>query len=347
MDQGLDNSKPSSTSYRDTFRRHRKLFCLPIILGGLAAAFFVFGMGKTYTTTAHLWVDTSATAPSSVGDSTGSPLAEPPAASEQAVLTELLTTRTFTAAVAQNSLLGKSSPSADANGGDVPSLPGQLVTSVPGEQVLQLSYSASSPALAESLLGAVIAQLRKYTERLRVQHDQAAVAYAREQVTIAQAGVVTARRNVAAYRERHPGVGQTDPKYVSVVAAEKNAVKQLAAANTALSEMPNTGGSGSWSVRVIDPPGQATAMPLRKKKVVEVILGGMLGGLLVSFLAVVALTPAKKEAWEDELPVWKDELPIGGPLVPDKMSPDASFWAGSPGDWRVPVQTPSAPTEEQ
>ena len=77
MDQGLDTSKPLSTSYRETFWRHRKLFCLPIVLGALAAAFFLFAMGKTYKSTASLWVDTTATAPSSVGDGTSAPLASP------------------------------------------------------------------------------------------------------------------------------------------------------------------------------------------------------------------------------------------------------------------------------
>jgi hypothetical protein len=82
---------------------------------------------------------------------------------------------------------------------------------------------------------------------------------------------------------------------VSFVAAQKNAVKQLAAANAALSQATGTGNAGGWSVRVIDPPSQASTTPLRKSKMAEVILGGVLGGLLVSFLAVVALTPAKKE----------------------------------------------------
>ena len=55
----------------------------------------------------------------------------------------------------------------------------------------------------------------------------------------------------------------------------------------------------------------------------EVILGGAIGGLLVSFLAVVALTPAKKEVWEDE-------LPIGNQLGPD-VPPADPFPAGVPG----------------
>ena len=49
--QELDKSNSPSTSYHETFRRHRMLLCMPIILGGLAAAFFLFATGKTYEST--------------------------------------------------------------------------------------------------------------------------------------------------------------------------------------------------------------------------------------------------------------------------------------------------------
>jgi uncharacterized protein involved in exopolysaccharide biosynthesis len=352
MDQGaLDTSKPLSTSYRETFRRHRKLLCLPIVLGALAAASFLFTMGKTYKSTATLWVDTTATAPSSIGDGSGSsPLAQPPAAAEQSLLTELLTTRAFTAAVAQNSLLGKTLGDAGAiREGAVALLgSGQVTTAVPGGQVLQVSYSASSPAMAKSVLGAVIDQLHTYTGRLSSERDQAAIAYQREQVSLAQVALATARRDVTAYREQHPGVSPTDPRYVSVVAAQNHAVKQLAAANAALSQATGTGNAGSWSVRVIDPPGQPSTTPLRKSKMMQVILGGVLAGLLVSFLAVVALTPSRKEEWEDE-------LPVGRPLVPDVARADPlgpvmdswlSFGEEEQEQEQRRVRTPSAPSEE-
>src|SRR5262249_1722796 len=145
-------------------------------------------------------------------------------------------------------------------------------------------------------------------------------------------------------------------------------VAQLAQANTAL----GAGNADSWSIQVIDPPNEATAVPLRKRKIAEVILGGALGGLLVSFLAVVALTPAKKEVWEDE-------LPIGGPFAPDGppaglcrtgsngTGPKGTGSNGVPaapgpstpvataagrrrlslGDRRFQSRTPSAPSEEE
>jgi uncharacterized protein involved in exopolysaccharide biosynthesis len=337
LQQGLDQSKPPSTSYRETFRRHRKLLCMPIILGGLAAAFFLFATGKTYESSASIWVDTAPPAPSSIGANTNA-LAEPPAVSELAILNQLLMTRRFAASVAKTSLLGKSLGSADAiRDKAVGQLAkGQVKGTVPGGQVLQISYSAASPAMAESVLRAVITQLRDYTKQLAGQHGQAAVGYGREQVNVARAALATARSRLAVYKAQHPGVTESDPNYVSLVAAETNAATQLAEANTTLSEMTGASNPDGWSMRVIDPPSQATTAPLRKKKIVEVILGGLLAGLLVSILAVVALTPAKKEVWEDE-------LPIGGPFVPD-VPPADPVPGWSPGVPTAPAQSTPATT---
>ena len=335
MDQDLDKSKPPSTSYRETFSRHRKLLCMPVILGALAAAFFLFGTGKTYKSTASLWVDTAPPAPSSVGSNATTSLAEPPAAAEQAILGELLATRAFAASVAQTASPGKSSGSADATGETAAQLvgTGQVASTVPGGQVLQISYSAPSPAMAESVLGALITQLRTYTDRLTAHHDQATVAYDREQAKTAETALTTASSNVTAYHAQHPQTTLADPNYASLVAAENNAATQLSQANTALSQ---AGTGQGWSIQVTDPPSPAITTPLRKSKIAEVILAGMLGGLLVSFLAVVALTPAKKEVWEDE-------LAIGGPLVPD-VPPADPFHAPSPAVPTAPAQSAPAAT---
>lgn len=312
MNQGLDNSKPVPTSYRGTFRRHRKLFCAPIILGTLAAGFFLFGMAKSYTSTASLWVDTAPPVSSSVGANTGAPLTQPPSSAVQGVLSELLMTRSFASTVAETSLLGKSLGSAAAVQAKAEDHlgAGQIVQSVPGNQILALSYSASSPAMAQSVLGAVVTQLRHYTDRLTAQHNQTALGYDREQVKADETALSAARSQVTAYQAQHPGVTQSDPNYASLVSAEDSAATQLAQATTALSQVAGASNANGWLISVLDPPSPGISTTARKSKMAEVILGGVLGGVLVSFLAVVALTPAKKEAWEDE-------LPFGNPLSPD------------------------------
>jgi uncharacterized protein involved in exopolysaccharide biosynthesis len=363
MEQGLDNTEPPSTSYRETFRRHRKLFCLPIILGALVAGVLLFATQKSYKSTASLWVDTTPPAQSSIGAGS-SALVQPPASAEGGILSELLTTGSFASSVAQNSLLGKSLGSVAAIRQKAASLlgTGQVVPTVEGNQVLQISYTASSPAMATSVLAAIIAQLQNYTDRLTSQHNRDAVASATEQVKAAETALATARRNVAAYKERRPKVTQADPSYVALVAAENNAVARLGQANTALGQVAGAGNAGGWSIHVIDPPTNAGSAGMGKKKIVEIIFGGAMVGLLVSFLAVVLLTPAKKEVWEDELPNGTrsfGDAPSGDsgranpPVVPTAFSqsspapPAVHERRLSTGERRFSLRSPSAPIKKQ
>ena len=54
----------------ETFRQHRVLLSLPIVLAGLIAGFLVFTSRPSYVSTASLWVDTPTGQNSSVGSAT-------------------------------------------------------------------------------------------------------------------------------------------------------------------------------------------------------------------------------------------------------------------------------------
>jgi uncharacterized protein involved in exopolysaccharide biosynthesis len=305
-----EKKSPPPTSYRRTWRRHRKLLSVPMILGAVVAAFFALHHAKTYSSTASLWVDTTANVPSSVGSNDSGFTSAPPAASEQQILNELLTTHAFVASVAKASLLGKypgSTPAAAVLD------PKQITSTVDGSQVLTIKYSGPSPAAAQSAVGAIVAQLRTYNTTLTAQHTQAAVAYETNQVKIAQQALAAARNATDAYIAQHPNAGSQDPNYASLATAQTNAATDLGQANTALSQASGTSQAGGWMIQVIDPPSAASAVAYGKKKMLEVVLAGVFGGLLVSFLAVVALTPAKQDVWEDE-------LPVGRPRIPDPLS---------------------------
>jgi uncharacterized protein involved in exopolysaccharide biosynthesis len=311
VNQDPDKAKLPATSYRGTFRRHRTLFCVPVILGALVAAFVLSSATKSYTSTASLWIDTAPPLPTSAG-AVNAQIPSPPASAEQGILSELLTTDSFATSVAQHSLLGKLLGSPAAIQAQAPQLleAGQVIPDVTGQQILKISYTGASPALADSVLGAIVSQLSDYHDRLTAAHDQGDLAYDREQVKIAQSALATARTNVSAYLAGHPAANQLDPNYMSLVAAETTADTQLGQANTALSQATGTPNGSGWTIQVVDAPGPAVAKVLRKKTIAEGILGGAIAGMLLSFLVVVALTPAKKEVWEDE-------LPIGHPFVPD------------------------------
>lgn len=302
MEQTPEKSEPPP-SYRETYRRHRKLFCLPVILGAVAGAFFLFSSAGSYKSTASIWVDTAPPLASTVGAELTTPLNTPPAAAEQGILTELLTTQSFATSVAKSALIAKSL-------GGPASIDKQVTETVAGEQLLKISYSGPSPAVAQSVLNAIVTQLRDYNNGLTAQHNQQAEAYDTEQVKLDEAALSTARTNANAYLAQHPGASQSDPNVLALTAAENNALTQLGQANSALSQATATHNAGGWSMEVVDAASPGVAPALGKKKIVEVILGGAFGGLLLSFLVVVALTPAKKEVWEDE-------LPLGTPLAPN------------------------------
>ena len=204
----------------------------------LAAAFFLFGMGKTYTSTASLWVDTAAPVPSSIGADTGSALSEPPAATAQAILSELLTTRPSLPR-SQTLVAWQIRRAARTRPKGMPSRCRGMGRSRRQSRAGRCCRSAirlrRQPWLRASF-ARVVTQLRDYTNRLTARHDQATVAYERQQAKAAETALAAARSNVTAYQERHLGATQADPNYASLVAAENNATTQLAQANTALSQ---------------------------------------------------------------------------------------------------------------
>jgi uncharacterized protein involved in exopolysaccharide biosynthesis len=301
VDVKPDQSK--STSIRETFRRHRVLFSLPMVLGLLAAGFVLFHTTTTYRSTTNLWVDTAPPTASSVG-ANAVPLPTTPAAAEQSVLSELLNTRSFAVSVARESLLGKYLGSPAAIELHAPSLltSSQVGSLAAGPQLLQISYTATSPAVASSTLGAIVKELQQDSAGLSTQHNQDAIAYYKSQVAVGTKAVATARGQVDAYLAQHPhSTSQSDPNLSALIAAVNAASTQLAQSNTALSQASGTRAGGGWLVQVVDSPSAAVANALGKKKMLEVLLGGIFGGALISFLGAMALTPAKKkEPWEDE-----------------------------------------------
>ena len=186
----------------------------------------------------------------------------------------------------------------------------QVGSVVTGAQVLKITYKGSSPAMTQSVLGGILEQLRNYNDGLSARHDDAAVAYDKEQVNAAETALATARSEVNAYLAQHPNAGQSDPNLQSLTTAETNASTQVGQANTALAQATSPASRVPWTIQVVDQPGPAISAALGKKKLLELILAGAFAGLLVSILAVVLLTPAKKEMWEDE-------LPMGRPFAPD------------------------------
>jgi uncharacterized protein involved in exopolysaccharide biosynthesis len=311
--RATDDTRGPSTSYRETYRRHRTLFRVPVGLGAAAAALVLFTSSASYKSAASLWVDTAAPVTSSIGADGSPTLSEPPASSEQGILTELLTTDSFADAVARSSVLGKLLGGPAAIRKEAPKLieHGEVVASPAGGQILNVSYAGATRAESESVLGGILTQLRSYNNSLSAQHTAAAVAYDRAQVALDEKALATANGDLRTYAVEHPDASRADPTYLALASAQNTAVAELGQANTTLNQVMGSRDAGGWTIRVLDTPSPAVSLAPSKKKIVGVILGGALAGLLASFLAVVALTPAKEE--------WEDELPLGRPADPDRF----------------------------
>jgi len=338
-----------STTYRQTFRRHRLLLSVPIVIAVLIAGALSVMSPKSYLSTASLWVDNPATTDSSLGNL--NPAMTPPSTQEQNVATELLATQGFDLKVGHASALG--SYLAAHRGGGIPILssgggsldsqiiaalqPPAVITSVPGPQVLQISFTGPTPAVAQSTLQTIITELQKDSATFSQQHSQGAIQYYSGQVNTATQALLALRNQADAYRSQHPTAPASDPNLAAFQAAESSAGSQIAQAQAGLSAAKAAlqGGSIGSEVGVIDNATLPTGPTSGKKKQVEGILGGLVAGLLISFLGTIALTRRESDPWEDEL---ADAAGPGGAAHPGTMPAyaqgyrDQPYGFGAPGD---------------
>lgn len=332
-----------STTYRQTFRRHRLLLSLPIVVAVLVAGALTVMSPKSYLSTASLWVDNPAATDSSLGNL--NPAMTPPSTQEQNVLTELLSTQGFALPVAHQSSLA--SYLASHNGGGISSILGggggslndrimaaltapAVTTTVPGPQVLQISFTGPTPAVAQSTLDAIVTLLQKDSTSFSQEHSQGAIQYYMGQVETATQALLAARNQADAYRAQHSTAQPGDPNLAAFQTAETSAGSELAQAQVGLSAAKAAlkGGSTASQVHVIDNADLPTAPTSGKKKQLEGIVAGLAAGLLISFLGMMALTRRESDPWEDEL------TEVAGPGV-------AAAQGGMPahperGDHRVP-----------
>lgn len=316
--------------YLETFRRHRTLFLVPPIVAMLLATWFNVGEPAMYRSSTSVWSDAPG---GSAHEVTGAP---PPAAQEQSMLNELLTTEYFRTNVARRGPLAKYLQRRPSEGWGPTALlsklrgPGTLderiavalspkrVTSlVQGPHVLKIDYDAPTPALAAGTLRALVTEFRR---QRGVLGRDALTAY-RKQLTAASEALTEARRNVANYRRDHPGSTSSDPQFRELAEAERNAVEQLAAATESLGEASAELDPAAFqtTLRVVDPAEVPTAPTAGPKRVVLGLGAGFFAGALVSILGIVALTKTWWPARADEAGARGDAPAAnGGTGAPDE-----------------------------
>jgi hypothetical protein len=313
--------------YRDTFRRHRLLFALPPLVALLIAFWVVAGTPKQYEASTALWFDNPPGQASSITqgtDLTGQ--TTPPAAQAQVVLNELLTTRHFRMQIGDSgpmeSYLAHNDPqgfgpkallaalrgSGSLDDRVVAALgPAAVTTKVVGPQVLAVTLRSTSATVAAGSLRALTKEFDAERGVAEKAQGTASLAYYREASAAAQVALATAQTRVKRYAAAHPGATpcattkaassstcDLDLKTLSDAqkAASATAVTaggQLNQALIGLSTLP----SSTSKILVLDAPRVPTAPISGPKKSLIAAIAGLFAGLLVSLLAIIAITGAE------------------------------------------------------
>jgi hypothetical protein len=305
--------------YIDTYRQHRALYLVPLLIGMVMALWFNLGSPKLYRSSTSLWSDTAG---GSANDASGAP---PPATQEQTMLNELLLTQYFPRRIAQKSPLEaylKSHPSDGWGPGALlaklrgpatledrvaTALSPKRVTSlVLGPHVLKISYDGPSPTVSYETLRALVREFEKQRDALRAD----AITSYKDAITAASQALAKARADVSTYIREHPGVSQTDPQMRALLHSERNALDQLTGATEGLNQAANSAlGNSQATLRVVDPPEVPMAAYGRHKRFVFAIFAGMFVGALISAIVIFALTKTgKTAAYADVEVVRRDEV---------------------------------------
>jgi hypothetical protein len=286
--------------YIDTYRQHRLLFLLPVLIGMLFALWANLGKPTLYRADTSLWSDTAG---GSANDLSGAP---PPAAQEQTTLNELLRTQYFPRNVAQHgpleaylkthtsegwgpgAMLSKLKGPSSLETRIASALSTKRVTSlVLGPHVLKISYDGPTAEVSYGTLKALIKEFEGQRNALRTD----AINSYRNAVAAASKALSDARTEINAYIREHPGVSSSDPQMRALQHAERNALDQLSGASAGLSQAANSSlGSSETTLRIVDPPEVPTAPYSTHKKFAFSIIAGLFVGALVSILGIVGLT---------------------------------------------------------
>jgi len=316
--------------YPETFRRHRRLLLVPIALATVVTMWSTLAARPLYESATSVWSDNA----DGTAEAYGAP---PPAAQEQAMLAELLTTERFRTAVARQGGLDKYLAQHPPEGWGPMALVGKLrgarpleariaialapnrVLATPqGSHVLRITFDAPTPALAATTLRALVAQ---YIKQRTALHADALTDY-RNQVVSASAALTKAREGIASYLLQHPdrANSRSNPQLATMLHSEQTALQQLATATQTLNQQSAAvlaSSSVATTVRVVDPAEVPTAAVGSPKKLLQSLLAGPFAGFVVSVLGLVALARTRRSAGEDE-----DTAPAARASEPEASSDD-------------------------
>ena len=298
--------------YVQTFRRHRLLFSLPVVITTLLALWFVASAPKEYKAGASLFVDNPVTQQSSFVDP--NPAEITPAAQAQQLLTELLATKQFRLEIGRKgplskylaahpsegwgptSLLRKFRGSASVPDRTADALDAKhVLTTLPGGQVLGIEFHGPTPVVAVGTLKTLVETLNHERRDIDVARQQNAMTHFKNQADTAKAaidqmntklasGTVTAAEAQGLVQARNAAEG----RLTRATRGYNQAALSFAAAKAA-----------GPSYHVIDAPGLPAPAVSGMKKQLFGVVAGIFVGLLISFLAIVLLTGSENKEREE------------------------------------------------
>jgi uncharacterized protein involved in exopolysaccharide biosynthesis len=322
--------------YRETFRRHRMRFSLPVIVSVLFAAWFALGSPPAYRSTASLWVDNGPVQGSSLQTMAGAAASaavgnydalKGPADFEQTIVKELLGTPTFDLAAAKGSSLPRYLASGTTSGFSLAtllsrphgspvnqaaaSIATKITTTTAGPQVLQLSYTGPTPATARSVLASVIAQMKGDAPAYADDFARQEHTFFGQAATAAARAVANAQASAASYLRGHPYANpETDTIYAALLAQVRTTKRTLASASAAAHSTQGASAGEKPVLAVIDAPSLPDGPTVSPSHTALGLLGGLFAGLVISFIAVFVATPDRRR-WDAELsiPRWMRVIP--------------------------------------
>jgi uncharacterized protein involved in exopolysaccharide biosynthesis len=294
--------------YQETFSRHKLALTLPVVIALLVSAWYSTARPHKYNSSMTVWFDNATPNPSSLQDP--SPYSTPEA-QQQAVLQEFLQTRDFLVKVGHRgplaSFLGYrngESPAASAAIDDeiANMLRGVFVVSAIGPQVALVSMSGTNPSYLPGTLNAVAAEFVTEVTGTLKSRETASVQYYQTQLAGAKQTLDQANTAVYAYQAAHPGALPTnDGVYGQLVHAVTDAQTNYTNLHNELQQtnLSVANAQSASSFHVIDSPQGVYRLSSRKHMIFTVI-AGLAAGLVISALALSALTALDKTARRQE-----------------------------------------------
>ncbi len=221
-----------------------------------------------------------------------------PASTQATALTDLLQTRTFDLAIAQETDLAKTfdaATRADTNNLDdaiVKELSTKVIPVAVGTFLYQITYDNKSPKIAKQVISAVVDQFAVAATGFSVVEAKQLLQIYGNELTQAQTSANAATQAAADYVNAHPrATAQTDPIYNQLLQQVQGAQANVASLQghiTTLNQQLATNGGSASLYKVVDAP-LVSNQPISRTKTIE--LGGGIG-LAVALLAITLLLVA-------------------------------------------------------